>query len=512
MNCTECQHDLMAYLEGALYDAPAHEVDAHLAACPECKADYDWFVAAGKDFEALGDEIVRDLPAIDIVEAVMAEVEREAAEEAQKSRSVVSFEAEKERRSGLRWVGVAAAAGVVVAVAAWVMYERGFFTPSNEVHIAQDPETTAPPDRDPGQSESPGGVDGHGLEEDAPDMRPGERTPVESVAPVEVTIPDLAVNEIVSAYLDAHADDSEEALAKLNRWASLAQDDAKVIASDADASAYARAGASTFLDDTEASIQLMTVVGDLPDDPAVRMKLVNALRSQTGQDAATQAQLDTLTEIDPDNALVDYMLALELLEAGDVEAALRVLEQAQAKTTAETYARDNAVQRREALTASGMNPENAEVLAALTAGQEEYSELRSLANELLSYGRFFEEQGDSETAARIIAAVNSMGAQVADGAMFSQEQMAGFDIQQEALGITADPATQSSIQALLESADDPLDYVGVITELATGVEGLGNVVNQVLTTLASNSDEAGAIAAAILREGDIAFVRSQGQN
>ena len=81
-----------------------------------------------------------------------------------------------------------------------------------------------------------------------------------------------------------------------------------------------------------------------------------------------------------------------------------------------------------------MEPEAARMVASLTAGIDENNFLCQLAGDLLEYGQGFLSENDSATAEAIFKAVEEFGRQVEGGAAFSQEQLAGMDIQIQALG------------------------------------------------------------------------------
>lgn len=137
--------------------------------------------------------------------------------------------------------------------------------------------------------------------------------------------------------------------------------------------------------------------------------------------------------LDPKNALVCYKLASSLLAQDDHAGACAELKRASLLPRASVYTKSAAVCRSRALEANGLAPGAARLLAALTAGAEQYSDLCALGEELLQHGEYVESLGDLARAEEIYMAVRELGKNLADGADFAHERLAGLDIQRVAI-------------------------------------------------------------------------------
>lgn len=505
--CTTIRDDFVALIDGALDLSREQEISAHVAACDECGVELDFVSQIARDFESLGDAVVANAPEIDIIDSVMAAVQDLESRPAD-SESVVPFEppvrtpATKSQSKRYGWfLGAAAAAGIAVALG-WVAFDSLVTRPETDTTMTannQNQETdrestaTTPAPDEPARRPD--------IQRDAM-PRPVE---IETVERAEVIIPE--VETIASAFVRAHRE-KDGSLDELAGWASLAREQAEQIFESPDASLEAKVGASIFLDDADASVQLMTAVGQVPDDPYVRLKAAQHASSP----AASAENLNALRQIDPQNALVDYYDALRLFREGDIEGALAALERARAKDAALAYALLGAQYREEALVAGGVSAENARMLAALTAGQNEYLELTGLARELMAFGEQFESAGDYETALRIYEAITNMGRQISGSAKLSQEQTAGFDIQWEALNAMdalAGSGATNDVQSLLNSIDSPLDIAIVWAELELGLDGLTSFVDSLLANLSGSPESTVETANEIMQNGDLIFPPAQ---
>lgn len=119
-------------------------------------------------------------------------------------------------------------------------------------------------------------------------------------------------------------------------------------------------------------------MGKLQEDPSARLQLAlnymdtpaEAPAPEVAEENQTQAvtQLSSIKEIDPDNALPYYFEAKTLLERNDIEKAIQALQTAGSLDQASAYSLESALAESAALEASGMDPEAARMVAALTAG------------------------------------------------------------------------------------------------------------------------------------------------
>jgi tetratricopeptide (TPR) repeat protein len=217
---------------------------------------------------------------------------------------------------------------------------------------------------------------------------------------------------------------------RLDVLASLTQDQARNLIATQDLDLAALLGAVKFLPREEAIAVLLDQLKNNPDNPYLRYALANEM----GIDPAARDQLAAWSQLDPGNALPFYMDARILLEQGDLEGALALLQQASALEQAYPYSLLNAQSHEQALLASGMDADAARLLAATTGGTQEYSDLSGLAQQMLQYGEYYEGLGDYETAQALYNAAHNFGLQMDQGASFANERLAALETQQSALG------------------------------------------------------------------------------
>jgi hypothetical protein len=204
------------------------------------------------------------------------------------------------------------------------------------------------------------------------------------------------------------------------------------------------------------------------------------------------------SSLDPDNAVSQYKLAALLLEQGDKEGAMAALDQAKGLGSVNAYTSDSALNRERALIASGMNPDAAHTVAALTAGTDQYGDLMGLGKQLLQYGKQYEEAGDTASAQQIYAAVQSMGSQVGTGATYSSEQLAALDLQRAAVDTISNLATfvkspenmrilSQETQNITEGLGDFVQFVGNVNSFFAQRLDSG-LINNVSTYILHNGD------------------------
>ncbi|MCC6153556.1 MAG: hypothetical protein IT367_07335, partial [Candidatus Hydrogenedentes bacterium] len=395
----------------------------------------DWLRTAYGDIEAIEGSVRPAVGEIDIVESVMRQIQKAAPS------NVVSIEKARPRRN--LWLPVlAAAAAIVLAVSYYFTLnpDGTVTTPGSGNNNGGNKTASSPsapkPKLPATLARSKENLDNQRKILDrvnTPDKQL-QLTPGPSlVLPGGVTEAAAALSS---------AQDPRARMAKLLEWARLPKKNALDIASAEEANPEVILGAAQSLSGDEQRRVLLTAIGKLQEDPSARLQLARNYM-ETPADAPpaevaesqTEAvtQLSSIKEIDPENALPYYFEAKSQLDQGDVASALQTLQAAGALDKASAYSLESALAESAALEASGMEPDAARMVAALTAGVDENNFLCQLAGDLLSYGQGFLSANDFPAAEAIFKAVEQLGRQVETGASFSQEQLAGLDIQRYAL-------------------------------------------------------------------------------
>jgi len=212
------------------------------------------------------------------------------------------------------------------------------------------------------------------------------------------------------------------------------------------------------------AIAKLEATGDLPADPYIHFQeaQVALLEQGLGQDGPDPhpaisldqalASLHALQKQDPENALPYFMEATARFYAGDQQGALAALNKANARTQAWPYTSNAAIFDAQALQAAGMSPDAAQAVAALNAGSDQYRFLLDLSTQLLNIGSDYMNT-DSQTAQTIFNSVDTMGQQLQQSANYSYEQLAGLDIQRQAIQmfwdfsqtLLVDPSAQTTV-------------------------------------------------------------------
>jgi hypothetical protein len=274
----------------------------------------------------------------------------------------------------------------------------------------------------------------------------------------------VSLDDVLNARKGALSD--PDALGRISQWASLTADKAREIANDPNAALAAKIGAAANLPADEALPILVAAVAAQPNDPSLRNQLSSSYSKskQPGAAAKAIAQAGETARTDPENALSQYRLAALLLDQGDKDGAAAALEQAQNLTRAGAYPAESAARREQALIAGGVNPDTARALSAITAGSEQYNELMALSQQLIDYGKQYEQAGDAEFAQQLYQSVRQMGDQVATSTSYSNEQLAGLDIEHAAVETLSQLAkfieSPQNRQLLAEQAEGISDALG----------------------------------------------------
>ncbi|MDZ4861097.1 MAG: hypothetical protein SGI88_19165 [Candidatus Hydrogenedentes bacterium] len=457
-------HDeLIAYLEDDLSLEARTRVELRIASDGAYRAELDWLRAAYADLDAVVRADAPEMPSIDIVDAVLRSMQK-----VNGLTSPVSLATVRASRSAWWKVaaGIAAVAILYVGYEWWRTSGRDDSVPGRQIAApSSGPEATAPPvvialpETFVRQKEK--------LDQKREDVhrRIGVKpdTIITATAGPRIELPGN-VTEVAAARRDVAGGANMD---RLLQWASLSKSKAMEVALAPDATPQAMVGAAESLGGEEARRILLTAVGKLPEDPASRLQLARAIAEEETPDTVEAAQNDTqavaqLTDvknIDPGNALPYYYEAKIRLDENNAESALQSLELAANMGKASAYSLESALAQAEALIAGGMDPEAARLVSALTAGVEENKFLCQLASDLLDYGQVFLSANDTQTAENIFRAVEQMGRQVEEGATFSQEQLAGMDIQAQALD------AMGALYATIESVDGVSDVTASIEAL-----------------------------------------------
>ncbi len=490
MDTREHIHDeIVAYLEGELTAEQAARVEESLRTSGDYAREYEWLRSVYASLESAGVAYEAKAPEVDLTGAILAEVfkienQPKVLVSPRKPRSwwqqimgPIDWRFATATVAAMLVLGYALFSGVLTSknshdknVATKDQANpSGVVNPStkdkvgsdsrSKLALAQEKKESAKKNLD--KFASGASADGGNFESTKPPNIDGQPT----------------VSDIVLARRDAASGGA--GLAKLVEWATIKREDAQRVIDSADASPQAMISAANSLSQADEEQVLLTAVGILPDDPYARFELAKSYSEDPQKATEAIAQLQAMPDLDQENALPYYLKAKLLLEQGDAAGALEALAVAQSKRSVSAYTRESAQAKVQALIAAGIPEDQAKMLSAMTAGTDQYSYLNDLGKSLIDYGRNYMASQDYETAGELFDAARTLGQQVQDGASFSQEQLAGLDIQSQALDALQELYGQTgTTEQIEELANQTLDLVASIE----GLDGIFTALQQLFTT------------------------------
>ena len=489
--------EIVALLEGQLGPGEAEQLRARINASEECRREYAWLQSAYADLDAMGVAFASRVPEIDLTEAVLRAVTKpQKLADAASARKRVA----PPRHPARMWLGLAAAAVLaLIGYAAFRGIRDAEVTPASPP-VARHEVTPVPEKELDAADGMRWAKQRREFMKQWKDRESAPETETETTEMARTTPPELenpTVEDIVAARREGLGNGS--GMTRLMQWASLKREKALELAHSSDASSQVIVGAAQSLTGGEAAQVLLAVVGRAAGDPYAQFELAKAYSETQETEVEEVAQIPTLHNVDPENALSYYMEARLRLEQGDIEGALEALKTAQALPSASAYALESALSKAEALIASGMPADEARLVSALTAGIDQYNFLCDLGKNLIEYGQDFMAEQDYETAREIFEAVQRLGQQVEETSQFSQEQLAGLDVQAAAIDV---------LEQLYTAIESPEGIEGLTAQtqgLVASIEQLGvffTALDQLFSS-EQGADFFNTISGLILQSGDV---------
>jgi hypothetical protein len=484
--------DLLDLLEGRLDEARATAFRERLASDPAYKAEYVYLQRLSEDLEEISDQMTYHLEDIDVVDDVLKTVEA--------MRPTEPGPADQPRRAPI-WLWAAAAVAALI-LAVFLLRREVVEAPGPGPTIAKDDAASPVPDSggDNRVLETPRrGIFELRSEWLNAQRRTRDREPNVGM-PNDSGMVGIQLAQIIDARLKSSTD--IEARAQLYHWARLTAAQAETVIARGDVSPGAKAAAAQALSDERRRAVLEAAVAQLPNDPALRVALLDAYGDAPELAEARTAEIDALRELDPTNALPEYLAAREYFSAGAVDNALLAMKQAASLDTVTAYSVDAAARRQEALIAAGMDQTTATLLSATTAGMDEYDLLAELGESLLEGGTNLADAGDTEGGGDVYEGVLDLGEQIDEGALLTEESLAGLELQMDAL---------TMLEALLSQQGDAEGLAGLAQQalgLATQIQNLEALIAGIDDLFGSSTDTGfwGFLADSILDDGDLGLL------
>jgi hypothetical protein len=160
---------------------------------------------------------------------------------------------------------------------------------------------------------------------------------------------------------------------------------------------------------------LREAVDRYPQDPQVNfVAALAALNNTESSPEQNRQRLEAFKASAPDNALANYLAALEYLRAGQTDQAVEELMAASGKAKVQDYSAAFTQSLEEAYRAAGYSEAEAKAAAGLQWSQTLFVQLRSLLHSLADLASAYRQAGDEGSAQAALRIGAILGQQVAD--------------------------------------------------------------------------------------------------
>ncbi len=489
--------DIMAYVDGEMDESVRRQIERAAAADPALRLEIETVRSLHEDLLQAGEAAAGFSPQVNLVDSVMQAVNLAKAPEAK----VVPFRARPKtphRNEALvrpwQWLALAAAACFVFGL--WFAADTLLSTPGPSPATRP---MAAVPLNPPEQPKLAPAVHTAIEGENAPAVD-GTEGSVDVEGEAAPSGPELAKKEMsLQDVINERRRMTQTHQGDFAKWASLTPDEARELLKKGGLKPGDIAALSQALPPEEAAKYLRDAVKQSPNDPYLRYMLAKALADSPNAAAEALAQLAEWSQRDPQNSLHQFMEARVRFGQGDNEGALNALTRGSALQRSSAYSLENARSQKDVLAMSGMSSDAAAYVAASTLGSTESADISNMSRSLIQQGRYYESIGDVDTAQQIYRAVEQLGVQLVQSAAVTNEQLAGYDIQMQALDalrqlyeLLADPDNLNAIEEVYNSVKDGL---GALMQMIGDLDNL--LLNMPLNTTLDQVNQ-------ILQNGDAA--------
>jgi len=203
-----------------------------------------------------------------------------------------------------------------------------------------------------------------------------------------------------------------------------------------------------------------------PDDPRVQFAAI--FRSDSTEERSQW--LHRLRQTAPDNALPDYLSALDDLKAGRTAEGVQELNAAAAKTGYQDYVLDSIQTAEEAYRSAGYSDAEAKLIATRETPLPQLAPLRQLSLNIVDLANSYQQAGDTASAQTALQMAVHLGQQLdanGPGGQFLINNFVGIAIQLNALN-ALDPAS-----AYGTSGQTVQDYMDQLTQERAAMKQVG---------------------------------------
>jgi RNA polymerase sigma factor (sigma-70 family) len=219
-----------------------------------------------------------------------------------------------------------------------------------------------------------------------------------------------------------------------------------------------------------------------PNDPQVDF------RAALDKDLPPEQQrqwLNAFEQSAPDNALANYLSALDYFKSGQNDQAVQELNAASRKSQFQDYTLDSVQSREEAFLAAGYSAADAGMIAEATTPLPQVAALKQLGQNIVGLANAYQQSGDPASAQSALQMAVNLGRNLDDnesGAPFLINTLAGMNIERNALS-AMDPNTPYG-----GAGQTVQDQLNQLAQQKTALKSLNDQFNDAAVPMMSPQD------------------------
>ena len=216
---------------------------------------------------------------------------------------------------------------------------------------------------------------------------------------------------------------------------------------------------------------LQEAMQKFPDDPQVAFA---AIYQKDSSPEERRQWLETFKKSSPENALANYLSALDYFKAGQTDQAVQELIAASGKQQFQDFSLAFVQDSEDAFRAAGYSEAEAKAIAAISLWLPQLAELKQLNYSLIDMAKAYRQAGDEASAQAVLQMDVNLGQNLGDaGGYYLLNQLVGNAIERIALGAmdAASPYGDTG-KTVKDRIDQLVQQYTAVNELAQRVEGL----------------------------------------
>ena len=192
-----------------------------------------------------------------------------------------------------------------------------------------------------------------------------------------------------------------------------------------------------------------------PTDPQVGFEAAIRMDAPTEE---RRAWLDAFKQSAPENALANYLSALDYFKAGDSDHAVTDLNAAASKPQFQDYSHDRIQMDEEAYLAAGYPPGEAKFAANVWLATPQLVQVRELGQKLIGLASSYQQSGDETSRQAVLQMAVDLGRRFGDPSSGEAlaNQLVGISVERAALGV-AEPSSPYGTSG--QTVQDRLDQL-----------------------------------------------------